>query len=757
MAERPDFLDLHTKPLDPSTKLAIPSPRILYNDGEIPPALSPLDAFAAQSRMLAKQLDIKKAGERRMSRLPPAMVTKSLSEHRADRPTMFRSLSEESGRSRFKDEDVSGSSPTIANPQDRPLSQHPRISEVPTPATNSEEAEGLITPIYQSSTSQSSYQPPTPTDYFGLPRTASPAPTSVVGDHRVALDQSKAETTSSLPGVALKQQVRTRTDSSYSQSESAFPPFPSVRSVPHHESSDDDYSSSIAGSSFSNSRKLSSSSGVSAPYSPLSPFVPGRIPRSPSINSEASINGFSAPRPAWNFSRPRSSASLSILSRKNSATAQQGVDSKIPQSSTSAQRILQAHPQIGDPDSEDNNEYLSGGGPSYTYVKFSLPRGRMVSRDSTIFQGLSTPHFEWKEPLFQDTPVSSAPSNAHLASSVSPPKPSLDPYQDPSNKDGPTFQFGFTPARPSTPEQHDQPKQSTSPAHSFKSHRSTKSLTSLPGRTSAETGGLGSSRAGGALKSDAEDTKSVSSRSNSTLRANSTKTGATNTAGYRHMSPEDHVTKAIECHENGSLQESTYHLRVAAMQNHPTAMLLYALACRHGWGMRPNPREGVQWLRKALDCAMLEVAEDEDPTSETGVRDFHNKAARRAQFALSIYELGVSHLKGWGIEQDKALALRCFEVAGHWGDVDALTEAGFCYAEGIGCKKDLKKAARFYRMAEQRGVSMVGNSWIYKDKYNDPEEASRSRTLGRSADASQKKPRDKSRTRSIFTRKKSFQ
>ena len=147
------------------------------------------------------------------------------------------------------------------------------------------------------------------------------------------------------------------------------------------------------------------------------------------------------------------------------------------------------------------------------------------------------------------------------------------------------------------------------------------------------------------------------------------------------------------------------------MQNHPTAMLLYALACRHGWGMRANQREGVQWLRKAVDSAVLEVADDEDPASGNQVLDYHERKARRAQFALSIYELGVSHLNGWGIEQDKALALRCFEIAGNWGDTDALAEAGYCYAEGIGCKKDLKKAAKFYRLAESKGMTMVGNSW----------------------------------------------
>jgi len=172
---------------------------------------------------------------------------------------------------------------------------------------------------------------------------------------------------------------------------------------------------------------------------------------------------------------------------------------------------------------------------------------------------------------------------------------------------------------------------------------------------------------------------------------------------------EDHLAKGIALHEKGNLQESTYHLRIAAKQNLPTAMLLYALACRHGWGMRKSPQEGVQWLRKAADFASLEIAIDEDADAKPG--DILERKTRRAQFALSIYELGMSHAHGWGMEVDKALALRCFEIAGNWGDADALAEAGFCYTQGQGCKKDLKKAAKLYRMAEKKGISMVGNSW----------------------------------------------
>lgn len=182
-------------------------------------------------------------------------------------------------------------------------------------------------------------------------------------------------------------------------------------------------------------------------------------------------------------------------------------------------------------------------------------------------------------------------------------------------------------------------------------------------------------------------------------------------ASSADMTAEEHLTKGIDCHQSGSLNESTYHLRHAARLGHPTGMLLYALACRHGWGMRPNQKEAVEWLRRAADCASLEIAEDEDEIREGRHVDSAERRTRKAQLALSIYELGVSHMNGWGIEEDRTLALRCFEVAGSLGDVDALAEAGFCYAQGIGCKKDLKKSAKFYRMAEAKGMSMVGNSW----------------------------------------------
>jgi TPR repeat protein len=240
--------------------------------------------------------------------------------------------------------------------------------------------------------------------------------------------------------------------------------------------------------------------------------------------------------------------------------------------------------------------------------------------------------------------------------------------------------------------------------------------------------------------------------SNSTIRPRTAKS-------IGDVTPQQHCDMGIQLHEAGELLKSTYHLRLAARAGLPEAMFWYGLACRHGWGMRENKAEALQWLRKAVDSGHLEVADDEDQDRHGQPIDVTKKKQHRAQYAVAIYELGKCYGNGWGAPMDKSLALRCYEIAGNWGDADALVEAGYCYAEGVGCKKNMKKGAKFYRAAEAKGVSMVGNSWIYKDKYMEDTTISDARSVrsGRSAkkDNGEKKARDKSRTRAIFSRKKS--
>ncbi len=673
------------KPTLPSPR-GMPSPRVIHLAGDIAKTLSPLAALEAQTEMLAKKLNDSKSKGRRISRLPPLAISNSLGsptlEYPQSRPV------EREGASPNIDARADGSkaTPDAEEPTFRPQSHYVRVSGLdlldakdPLPHPSPDE-QNFVTPAATRSSPQS--------DYFATLRTHSPEP---LPPNRRNLGDGRSPPTWLNPQRSFDsarrgdrspriQPVEPLTQRSYDTSALAPPMSPrfrqggSIRSVPM-DSSDDDLSASTGDSSFSQPRKLSSASGVSMPQSPYPPG-PGR---SPSLNSEYSIGAASLPRPVFNnFSRPWSRSSrpsTEIPSRQPSFDSRPSMDSRSRQPSSESQgRVftddsINTQVSVGQEQSRESKDHQPTPAPSYIYTKFSLPRGRLLQRDSIAFEKGPIPKYEGKQSL---SPPKSPTDMRGMSPTPSPPPSSRSNIE--------TSIFGQSQPRA--------PKRTSSTSY----------LEEKPQRIPSAP-----------ISEDKNQQSSASTRSGGTIKARSNRT----ITPSMDLGAEEHLAKGIELHEQGSLKESTYHLRIAARSGLPTAMLLYALACRHGWGMRPNQHEGVQWLRKAADSASLEIADDEGLVGGKGgvPTDALERKTRRAQFALSIYELGVSHMNGWGIEQDKALALRCFEIASNWGDADAMAEAGFCYAQGRGCKKDLKKAAKYYRMAEAKGISMVGNSW----------------------------------------------
>ncbi|KAI9802233.1 MAG: hypothetical protein M1825_002954 [Sarcosagium campestre] len=749
MATRPPFIDIRSQSQGPSIS-GLPSPRIAHVDGDIPPELSPLDAFAAQGRLLAKQLDEGQKNGRRISRLPPQTIERSLTQAR---PSVFRSVSADSevstdaalSRPR-REEHGSGSRTELAVPNFRPKSVHPRMSGIVLPPFAPGSRANPPPALPPSSLGQT---PDTPASMSGwrpgAPRARSPeaflrSPTDARGrDDNGYLDARRQRSfeVARQPDLARRagspevfsRQLRDNTGSLVPPRSPFGRSGSSIRSVPA-DASDEEARASIDDHGASLRRELSGESFISPPSPPRSPFALPRPPRSPSISSEYSVNGTRQPRGLTNFSRPISRASRPSL------------DMPSRQASTDSAPFYNAEETLSTPvsmDGEDGEPHDANHPPvPYIYSTFSLPRGRTLQKQSQIPPDANPQHhYQWETP-----PVPY--SNVSAASSPRTDRPPSPPHEDPIPTLSP-----------------DKKKRTHVPHQSPKARNVTPKLPPTQAMPSPRP-------------SEESQSGATSISSNGTIRPTTARAPG---ASSRELSAEDHLSKGIRCHEEGSLNESTYHLRIAAKANHPTAMLLYALACRHGWGMRPNQREGVQWLRKAADFASLEIAEDAD--RDESPNDVLERKTRRAQFALSIYELGMSHMNGWGIEVDKVLALRCFEIAGSWGDGDALSEAGFCYAQGVGCKKDLKKSAWLYRQAEVKGISMVGNSWIHKPKYKDgydDEQLTAQKSASASASASargrtagndkkdntdgdvnnKKKPRDKSRTRTIFARKKSF-
>lgn len=631
---RPSFIDVRSES-QASIPRPLRSPR-LHVAGEHPPELSPLDAFALQSRLLAKQLEESARAGRRMSRLPP-LTTESplIVQGRSD---YFRSMSLESGSDAgdIPQQHSAGPAmrPEVEESPERPKSLHPRMSHIPpTPDTSipmptSETLEQYRGRDLEGAGDRSSY--------FGLRREHSPSSfDSASIDARLADDagsvhqqeqqqehQNELLSEPPMAGQALQSPRRLAHKASH---ESLAPPtttFPkrtsSIKSQPVGGPEDD-----VMGSSFhsTRSRKLSSSStGVFSPYRR----------RSPSVSSNMS----ELPRPAFNFSRPMSRAgtpSLDTPGRMDQPTRQPSSDSH--SSLFLVDDTANTPVSINSESFPDMQEDPNSGAPSYIYSKYSLPRGKLVHRSNTKERGVPpSANFQWEQPMVPPSNVQTMPYAGQA-----PPSPPTRPSSS-GDRDV---------RRPSEEASLDVPRPTMQP-----------SLNNGPPSAGHERASEDGQR--GRCQSR-PSTATAAPSDASTIKAQSQQSTA---ATMADTPADEHVNKAVALHEEGKLNESTYHLRYAAKQGHPTGMLLYALACRHGWGMRPNQPEAVSWLRKAAECAGVEIAEDEHSVKEGQHVDVIGRKTRKAQLALSIYELGVSHMNGWGIEQDKALALRCFEIAG---------------------------------------------------------------------------------------------
>ncbi len=653
-AQRPNFIDLRSQS-QASIPRPLKSPRI-HVAGEAPPEFSPLDAFAHQSRMLARQLKESTKQGRRMSRLPPLTTDSPLIVQ--GRSDYFRSMSQDSGSE--NDESPSAHqpfglalSPAVEDDiSNRPRSMHPRMSRIP-PTPD----EMMPMPTKQF-TDTARGRPLNDIDesdsFFGVHARREQSPTPMENasvSEKQSDSRSNTYDTLSVPSPTTMVPLSNSPEKfpvkkSSFDSAGLFPPrqlFPkrssSIMSSPL-ESTDGEGMNSM-GSSFSSQsssglRNHSFSSGLASPSI-------GAYQRSPSISSDNS----GLPRPSFNFSRPLSRAGTPSLDLPIRQTSSDSQASFVLADEAACTPISMTGEGFPDGLAEDG----TAAAPSFIYSKFSLPRGKILQRTSALFlEGPPAPHAQWEQP------PSAPPSHAQPfpMGGQAPPSPPTRPassassriFEDPIPRPSlersklstevlrPTQQPSPDPSRPSTEgsrQSEDTPRGRplTSPLHDAMRSKTPLSITT--------------------------------SDSASTIKARSQHS----TAPTMHdISPDEHVSKAIALHEKGSLNESTYHLRHAARQGHPTGMLLYALACRHGWGMRSNQREGVEWLRKAVESASVEIADDEENEKEGKSVDKVEQKTRKAQLALSVYELGVSHMNGWGIVQDKALALRCFEIAG---------------------------------------------------------------------------------------------
>ncbi|CAO3587968.1 unnamed protein product [Absidia cylindrospora] len=169
------------------------------------------------------------------------------------------------------------------------------------------------------------------------------------------------------------------------------------------------------------------------------------------------------------------------------------------------------------------------------------------------------------------------------------------------------------------------------------------------------------------------------------------------------------VQSGIEYHERSQLEKATDCFRQAATMDSPMGMFLYGVSLRHGWGCKKSEQLAFQYLQKAAEHAVLDL---------NSLSSTVNTSASKGELIIAIYEMGVSFRHGWGCKKNKETAVHFFKIAADLGDPDAQNDLGHCYHHGNGIKKDLHLAAKYYRKADKQGHGLMGNSWIWKSKYD---------------------------------------
>ncbi|KAI8885907.1 HCP-like protein [Backusella circina FSU 941] len=174
---------------------------------------------------------------------------------------------------------------------------------------------------------------------------------------------------------------------------------------------------------------------------------------------------------------------------------------------------------------------------------------------------------------------------------------------------------------------------------------------------------------------------------------------------------DEMVQQGIRLHEQGQFEQATHMFRVAAEKGNPLGMFLFGVSMRHGWGCKKNEATAFQYLQKAAEHAVEDL---------NNIKDTLNKSASKNELIMAIYELGVSFRYGWGCKKNKESAVYFFKIAADLGDADAQNDLAQCYLKGQGVKKDTHLAAKYYRKADKQGQGIMGNSWIWKPKYDHP-------------------------------------
>lgn len=205
----------------------------------------------------------------------------------------------------------------------------------------------------------------------------------------------------------------------------------------------------------------------------------------------------------------------------------------------------------------------------------------------------------------------------------------------------------------------------------------------------------------------------------------------------KSLQEEDLISTAIDMRKAGNLHASALRLRQACQKGNKTAFLLYGLALRYGYGIDSDYIQSFYYIKlstsiKSWDNEVFNLNINPFQLERTLSESIPTKLEE--PLVPALYECGIAYLKGFGSPQiDESKGLKCLEKAASMGHVDSMCLSGIIWSQDQdtdkitihpGCdyehtprRKDVVKAAAWFRIAEKRGANLIGSDWIYKKKY----------------------------------------
>ncbi|CCK72189.1 Dsf2p KNAG_0J01070 [Huiozyma naganishii CBS 8797] len=184
------------------------------------------------------------------------------------------------------------------------------------------------------------------------------------------------------------------------------------------------------------------------------------------------------------------------------------------------------------------------------------------------------------------------------------------------------------------------------------------------------------------------------------------------------------VLSAIDMRKEGKLEASAEKLSKACQKGNKTAFLLYGLALRNGYGVAKDMEKSFLYISQATGIQSLEVEIFKAEVNPFELERDQSKIPEKIEEPLvpALYECGISYLKGFGVHKiDEWKGLKFLEKAASLGHVDSMCLSGIIWSQNSSDehrrKKDIVKAASWFRLAAKGGADLIGSDWLYKKKY----------------------------------------